>query len=224
MHSPKPQLSPSTSSTHQHLRMLACIALCVLLAACGFRLKGVSPLPFNTIYTNIGENSAFGANIRRAIVASSPHTRFVSEPKQAQARLMQLSNNQSLRELSIDAQGRVEEYELNLVFVFQLTDAQGHIILPPTTLQSVREIPYDDSQVQAKQGEIDTIFQDMQQSLIQRVVRHLASPDVTAAFADAKSMPVEERPADTAPAPSTQPLPGQTPWGSPSIDSGAGMR
>lgn len=223
MHSPKPQLSPFTLSTQKRLRALACVVLCVLLTACGFKLKGVSPLPFSTIYTNIAENSAFGANMRRAIVASSPHTRFVSEPAGAQAKLIQLSNNQSLRELAIDAQGRVEEYELNLEFVFQLTDAQGHIILPPTTLRSTREIPYDDSQVQAKQGEITTNFQEMEQSLIQRVVRHLASPDVAEAFADAKSQPMEEQPANTKSLPSTPPLPGPAPWGYPRIDPGAGM-
>lgn len=223
MHSPKPQLTPFTLSTQKRLRALACVALCVLLTACGFRLKGVSPLPFNTIYTNIAENSTFGAGMRRAITASSPHTRFVSEPADAQAKLIQLSNNQSLRELSINAQGQVEEYELNLEFVFQLTDAQGHIILPPTTLRSTREIPYNPNEVQAKQGEIGTIFQDMQQSLIQRVVRHLASPDVTEAFADAKAQPIEEQPADTKPLPSMPSLPSPTPWGSPRIDPGAGM-
>ncbi|MGP1613817.1 MAG: LPS-assembly lipoprotein LptE [Pollutimonas bauzanensis] len=204
------------------MRGLACVALCLLLAACGFRLKGVSPLPFTTIYTNIPDNSAFGANMRRAIVASSPRTRFVSEPADAQARLTQLSNNQSLRELSIDAQGRVEEYELNLEFVFQLTDARGHLVLPPTTLRATREIPYDDTIVQAKQGEIGTIFQEMQQSMVDRVVRRLASPDVAEAFADAESLPVDESPAGAAPTPPSQPMPGAPPWGGPRIDSGAG--
>ncbi|NYT62164.1 hypothetical protein H0A66_07540 [Alcaligenaceae bacterium] len=221
MHSPKLKSSPLTPSTHRRLRGLACVALCVLLAACGFRLKGVSPLPFTTLYTNIAENSAFGAGMQRAIIASSPQTRFVSDPASAQAKLIQLSNDQNLRELSIDAQGRVEEYELNLVFVFQLTDAKGHLVLPPTTLRVTREIPYDDSVVQAKQGEIASIFQDMQQSLIDRVVRRLASPEVAAAFANASALPIDEQ----APASSSQPpVPSPTPWGSPRIDSGAGMR
>ncbi|RTZ42538.1 hypothetical protein EKL30_12630 [Candidimonas sp. SYP-B2681] len=220
-----PTLKPSLTLSTQHcLRGLACIAIFLLLAACGFKMKGVSPLPFTTLYTNIGQNSAFGAGMRRAIIASSPRTRFVEEAADAQAKLIQLANNQFLRELSIDAQGRVEEYELNLEFVFQLTDAKGHIILPPTTLRSVREIPYDDSIVQAKQGEIATIFQAMQQSMIDRVVRHLASPDVANAFADAGSQPVEETPASTAPLPPIDPTAVPTPWSIPQIDPGAGTR
>lgn len=205
---------------HRYLQGLACAAFCLLLAACGFHLKGVSPLPFTTLYTNIAENSDFGAALRRAVVASSPNTRFVDEPAQAQARLTQLSNNQTLRELSINAEGRVEEYELNLDFVFQLTDAQGHIVLPPTTLHSTREIPYDDTVVQAKQGEIALVFKEMQQSLVDRIVRMLSSPDVTAAFEQAASLPVDESavpPSDnTVPAPAPQPdVP--TPWGAPQI-------
>src|SRR5690606_32118098 len=119
---PLPKPIFQTWSPRQCARVLACMGLCLLLLACGFRMKGVAPLPFNTLYTNIPENSEFGANLRRAIMASSPATRFVSEPMQAQARLTQLLNHQSLRELSIDPQGQVEEYELNLEFVFQLTD------------------------------------------------------------------------------------------------------
>ncbi|HEY9572493.1 MAG TPA: LPS assembly lipoprotein LptE [Pusillimonas sp.] len=212
--------SPFVPTMQRYLPRLASVALCLFLTACGFHLKGISPLPFNTIYTNIEENSEFGSGLRRAIVASSPATRFVAEPAQAQARLTQLSNTQSLRELSLDAQGRVEEYELNLEFTFQLTDAHGHIVLEPTTLRSTREIPYDDSVVQAKQGEIGVVFKEMRKSLIDRIVRRLSSPEVAHAFINAESLPVDEKPgaaAPIAPAPQTP-----APWGIPPIVPNAG--
>lgn len=179
-------------TAHQWLRVALCVALCILLVACGFRMKGVAPLPFSTIYTNIPENSAFGANIRRAITASSPHTRFVSNPQDAQARLIQLANQQSRREMSIDAEGQVEEYELNLQFAFHLSDANGRIILPATVLRAFREVPYDPDDAQAKQSEIRMIFEDMQQSMVARVVRHLSSPDVIEAFQQAQTLPAPD--------------------------------
>lgn len=199
------------------LRGLIGVLLCGLLASCGFQLKGVTPLPFNTIYTNINENSAFGAKIRRAIIASSPNTRFVSDPAQAEARLTQLANNQTMREVSIDARGQVEEYELNLDFTFQLTDAKGHLVLPPTTLQSTREIPYDTGLLQAKQGEISSLFLEMQQSLVDRIVRRLTSPEVAEAFKNSEDLPIDTAPGQNEPqepsAPSTVP----TPWSIPGI-------
>ncbi|QAA92855.1 LPS-assembly lipoprotein LptE [Pollutimonas thiosulfatoxidans] len=224
MHRTTLALLSSVRTPQQFARGLACAALCLLLAACGFHLKGATPLPFTTIYTNIAENSEFGAALRRAIVASSPDTRFVAEPAQAEARLTQLANSQSLRELSLDAQGRVEEYELNLEFIFQLTDAQGHIVLPPTTLHSTREIPYDDSVVQAKQGEIGLVFKEMQQSLVDRIVRMLASPDVTSAYRQAATLPIDESAIPAAesrntPAPAPQ---APAPWGAPRVIPDAG--
>lgn len=198
----------------QYLRVMVCIALCTVVAACGFRLKGVSPLPFETLYTNIAENSAFGAQIRRAIVASSPHTRFVSEPADAQARLTQISSEQSLREVSIDAQGLVEEYELTLVFVFQLTDAGGRVILPPTTLTTTREIPYDATVVQAKQGEIGALFLEMQQSQVDRIVRRIASPDVAEAFERAALQPSDGSPPNDVPITPQNKSDAPTPWNS----------
>lgn len=202
------------------MRILACAFICLLLAACGFHLKGVSPLPFTTLYTNIPENSEFGAGLRRAIVASSPTIRFVNEPARAEARLEQLDNRQFLRELSLDPGGRVEEYELNIEFVFQLTNAQGRLILPPTTLRVTREVPYDAQQVQAKQSEIGVVFKQMRQSLVDRVVRHLSAPAVTEAFANPDALPINELPTPEVPAgePETP-----TPWSDPSKRSGSGF-
>lgn len=173
------------------LRLLACVGLVALLTACGFRLKGQTPLPFTTLYTNIGENTAFGASLRRAILASSPETRFTSDVSQAQARLTELANVQSLDEVSISVQGQVEEYEVRIDFTFQLTDARGHVILPPTTLTAVREIPYDSSALQAKQGEISRLYTEMQKSLVDRVVRRITAPDVRAAFENPKDLPID---------------------------------
>ncbi len=193
MHRTTLALLSSVRTPQQFARGLACAALCLLLAACGFHLKGATPLPF-------------------------------AEPAQAEARLTQLANTQSLRELSLDAQGRVEEYELNLEFIFQLTDAQGHIVLPPTTLHSTREIPYDDSVVQAKQGEIGLVFKEMQQSLVDRIVRMLASPDVTSAYRQAATLPIDESAIPAAesrntPAPAPQ---APAPWGAPRVIPDAG--
>ena len=165
------------------------LLLSLVLTACGFHLKGVAPLPFDTIYTNITDNSAFGANLRRTLSASSPQTRFVERPQDAEAILQQLSHSRNQREISINAKGQVEEYELQLTFVFELLDAKGRVILPPTTLNVIREVPYDAEAVQAKDSEIEMIFRDMEQSLINRIVRRLSSPDVTSAYHYISSQP-----------------------------------
>ncbi|MGB6009023.1 LPS assembly lipoprotein LptE [Castellaniella sp.] len=178
------------TSFARRLRLTLGLACLLALGACGFHLKGATPLPFHSIYTNIDLDSAFGARLQRTILANSPDTRFTRERSQADVYLHQISESQNLRQLSIDAEGRVEEYELNLDFSFQLLDKTGHVLLAPTTLHSVRELPYNDRIVQAKESEITRTFKDMRNSLIDQILRRISAPDVQDAYRNAADRPI----------------------------------
>lgn len=169
----RPQRFPS-----RWLLRAAGLAAVMLLAACGFALRGTTPLPFDTMYVGIPDNTRFGADIRRALRAASPNTTLVDEPGDAQAILQSVRNRRTLREVSLNAQGRVEEYELGIDFTFRLITNKGLALLPDTTLSVYREMPYDDQVVQAKQGQIESLYQSMQQSLVSRLIRRLTAPDV----------------------------------------------
>lgn len=192
----------------------ACLALFMLLTACGFALRGVTPLPFQTLYIGIPDNTLFGADVRRALRAASPDTKLVTTPKEAQAILQQVGNDRTLREVSLNAQGRVEEYELGINYTFRLIDDKGRALIPDTTLSIYREMPYDDQIVQAKQGQIETLYNTMQRDLVSRLLRRMTAPDVRKAFETR-----EQRGEDgeiplydpTAPQPRSTPAPWQTP-------------
>ena len=160
----------------------ASLATVMLLAACGFAMRGVTPLPFNSLYVGVPENTRFGADIRRSIRAASPNTRLVTQTKQADAILQVVDNSRSLREVSLNAQGRVEEYELGINFTFRLITNKGAAILPDTTLSIYREMPYDDQVVQAKDAQMESLYQSMQEALVGRLLRRLTAPDVHAAY------------------------------------------
>jgi LPS-assembly lipoprotein len=196
------------------------LALLMLLSACGFQMRGATPLPFDTLYVGIPKNSRFGAEVRRAITATSPGTRLVDTPKEAQAQLQQIANARSMREVSLNAQGRVEEYELGLVFTFRVIDAKGRALLADTTLETYREMPYNDQFVQAKEGQAEALFRNMEQSLVSRIVRRLTSPDVRLAAEKA----AQQKPGDPeGPVYDTNPPPQPRipePWRTPSITNG----
>ena len=180
----------------------------MVLAGCGFRMQGETPLPFKTISITIPENTQFGADIRRAIKASSPNTEIIQlddldkafkdvDPKNAdavasanlsrisllststEAQLQQVSEVRNARAVSLNPQGRVEEYELTLQYTIRLIDSKGQVILPNTTFTAVREMPYDDRFAQAFATEQATMFKDMQKSLVSRIMRRITSQDVT---------------------------------------------
>lgn len=160
------------------LRLAAVALLLPLLAACGFQMRGTTPLPFDSIYIGIADNTLFGAEVRRSLRAVSPNTRQVASAREAQAWLQDLGMEFDEREISLDPQGHVEEYELSLVFRYRLIDSQGRVIVPDTTLSATRDMPYDPQVVQAKQGERETLYQDMQRSMVDRIIRRLTAPDV----------------------------------------------
>jgi LPS-assembly lipoprotein len=154
------------------------VMLCVLLTGCGFSMQGQTPLPFDNLYIGIQENSKFGADMRRAFIAASPATKIEENPLAAQAQLQQLAYIKSMREVALNSLGQIEEYELTLRVTVQLTDAKGQVIMPAQTFTSVRNMPYDPNVIQAKEGEMATIFKDMERSMVSRIVRRVTSPDV----------------------------------------------
>jgi len=202
------------SSRQSWLLRGACLALFMLLSACGFALRGVTPMPFDTLYVGIPDNSQFGADVRRSLRAASPNTKLVDTPKEAQAILQQVADTRTLREVSLNAQGRVEEYELGINFTFRLIDNKGRALIPDTTLSIYREMPYDDQVVQAKQGQIETLYKAMQRDLVSRVLRRMTAPDVRRAFENAEErgengeIPLYD---PNAPQPQRTPTPWQTP-------------
>jgi len=201
-----------------------CLALILLLTSCGFSLRGATPLPFKTLYLGVPHTTRFGAQIRRAVSAASPDTVLVTDSKQADAVLQVVRNDRTLTSVSLNAQGRVNEYALGLIFTFRLIDRKGLALMPDTTLTVTRDMPYDDQLVQAKESQIEALYGAMQQSLVDRLVRRLAAPDVAANAQAAAAKSLDEN--ATLPAPAAvltpeQPIP--APWQQPSIHQGASM-
>ncbi|MDT4829677.1 LPS assembly lipoprotein LptE [Achromobacter agilis] len=211
------------SSRQSWLLRGACLALFMLLSACGFALRGVTPLPFDTMFIGIPDNTQFGADVRRAVRAASPNTKLLPSRQGAQAILQQVSDARTLREVSLNAQGRVEQYELGINYTFRLIDAKGRAVIPDTTLSIYREMPYDDQVVQAKQGQIETLYRAMQRDLVSRLLRRLTAPDVRTAFENAEQRGEDgETPLYDPNAPEPQRTP--APWHTPSTTDPANVR
>lgn len=154
------------------------LALLALLSACGFQMRGETPLPFDSMYVGVPSTTKFGADLRRSLRAASPNTRLVDSPKEAQALLQQIANERSLSDTALSAQGRVEAYELRVRFTFRVIDPQGNAILPDTTFVTTRQLPYNDAAAQALASQMESLYVSMEQSLINRVLRRLNATDV----------------------------------------------
>lgn len=217
-----------------YLRALLLGLISLSLAGCGFKMQGVTPMPFDSLAVTIPQNSQFGADVRRAIRAASPNT-VIIEPSVAQkvapgekpkidpnsipqARLEQVSSVRNTRIVSLNVRGKPEEYELSLAFTFRLINAKNQIVLPNTTLSAVRSMPFDERVVQAKEGEAATIFRDMERSLVARLMRRLTAPDIKQRWDElnTESKSGDEK-FDLA-EPVQEPSLNMTPWQNPSLE------
>jgi LPS-assembly lipoprotein len=152
---------------------LLMLAATLLLAACGFHMRGAADLPFKTIYLDFTPNSVVGVELKRNIQASG--TQVVDDKKEAEAILKVISDTRDRQVLTLNTDGRVREYALFLRFTFSVTDAKGTVTIPPTAITLRRVITYDPNQELAKQAEEALLYRDMQSDLVQQILRRLSA-------------------------------------------------
>ena len=155
------------------MRITITFILALLLAACGFQLRGTAALPFDTLYMP-STAAGIALDLKRNI-QSGTRTKVVDDPKQAQA---VLEFAQELREksiLSLASTGRVREYQLRYRVAFRVHDGKGGEFLPMSAVQLTRDISFNDTDVLAKETEEQQLYRDMQFDMVQQIMRRLAA-------------------------------------------------
>jgi len=148
--------------------------IALALSACGFQLRGAHPLPFDTLFVNLPESSELRAVIKRNVEASS-QTRVIDDAKQAQATLNVLADNQVKNILSLNSAGRVREFQLVRVFTFRVQDAKGQDYVPVSSVRITRDITFNDTTVLSKDAEEAMLWRDIQNDLVQQLLRRLTA-------------------------------------------------
>jgi LPS-assembly lipoprotein len=165
-------------------RRLLALLPTLTLAACGFQLRGTKSgnLPYKTIFIALPETSDVRIWLERYINAANSST-IVDAPQLAEATFQQLSDSRQKTILSVNAQGRVREYRLQLTYSFRLINAKGQVLVAPNEISLSRDITFDDSNVLAKDLEENLLWRDMTNDLVNQIMRRLSiikprNPDV----------------------------------------------
>jgi LPS-assembly lipoprotein len=157
-----------------HLRVarLAALVACLLLAACGFHLRGQASYPFRTIYVNAPAYGTFATELRRALAGSGTAT--VSDaPAGAEAIIDITEVADDKQVLSLSPGGRVQEYALAKAVRFRVHDAQGRDWLKQDEIVVRRNYTYDDTERLAREIQEARLLRDMQSDAIAQIVRRL---------------------------------------------------
>jgi LPS-assembly lipoprotein len=144
----------------------------LLLAGCGFHLRGAATLPFNTLYVDASPASVFATQLRRVIGAGS-QTRITNNPAEADATLQLLRELQESEILSLSPGGRARELQLRYRVLYQVMDKNKTVIAPPTEIVLRREFSINDQDPRGQESEQALLYRDMQTDAVYQLVRRL---------------------------------------------------
>ena len=148
---------------------LACGAM--LLSACGFQLRGQQDYAFKRLAISGGTPEMLGRLQR--VVEGGSDTVIVKASEKPDA-VLSLSGGNGMKTLSLNAQGVVQEYELDYNLNYSMTGADGTLLIPPSVISLNRALTYSDQFTLAKGIEAQTLYRDMQFDAVDQLTRRLA--------------------------------------------------
>jgi LPS-assembly lipoprotein len=151
---------------------LILLAATLLVAACGFELRGTATLPFSSIYVEAAPTSQLAVQVKRAVVLNSG-TRVTERREDAEVILQIVNEVQEKQILSLTGGGRVSEFQIRYRVFFRLTDSKNREHIPASEILLRREYTYSDSQALASQSEEALLYRDMRNDAVSQLMRRL---------------------------------------------------
>lgn len=161
----------------RHIRPALLLASCLLVTACGFQLRGSGggtsiPDSWRSMYLMTGNpNGELGREVHAQFAANGINW---MDNREDAAYTIKLGPEQFGREnLSINAEARAAEFELTLSTRFEVTDANGAVVIESTQSSIVQQMENDPRNVVGKAEEMRILRGEMRTQLAQKILRHI---------------------------------------------------
>jgi LPS-assembly lipoprotein len=155
------------------IQLLVLLTAALLLAGCGFHLRGEAAMPFETLYLDAANpDTAFVKELRRSLEANK--VKLLDTAKQADVVLNIVSEIPDKQILTLDASGRVNEFQLFYRVSLRAYDQQHDDLIPAEEIVMRSDFPYDDNHVMAMETQESMLYQDMRTNMVQQIVRRLS--------------------------------------------------
>ena len=154
-------------------RLLLRSATALLLAGCGFELKRVAALQFESIaLTGFAPRSPLAQELRATLERSIT---VKDSPAQAQVVLQALGEERIRRAVAFTASGQVRDIQLRLVFRYRAQTPAERELIPDSKIELIREMTFIESAALGKQQEEQDLFREMQSDIALQVMLRLSS-------------------------------------------------
>lgn len=157
------------------LRFPALAAL-LLLSGCGFHVRGNYQLP-DTVGAVFIDVPGYDYDLRHRLqrTLASRGVRLAEDAKSADAVLQIRNPRFATRVLSVGTDARVREQELRYTLGFELRRRDGTFLVAPQTVELLRDVSYDETNVLGSQSEQSAGRLELQDQAVQQIMRRLAA-------------------------------------------------
>jgi len=148
------------------------IALVLVIAGCGFQLRGLVELPvlYERVYLVDKGYSDIAVPLKRSL--NDSNSTIVDSKMSATSVITLLSRGVQRRALNISGR-EVREYELQLDVAFVVQDDQGVQLADKQTVSVVRNFENDESNTLGKNNEEQVIRQEMNEAAVIQILYRL---------------------------------------------------
>ena len=156
--------------------LLRCIVLglSVLVAGCGFQLRGAVSLPPGVDAIRVAGPPEIGAVLAQMLESRGAEVPATSRPTAA---VVHLDDERfSRRVLSVDPDtGKAIEFELAYRVTFRVTGPGGEELVPGQSVSLLRDYVFDPATLLGKNREQETLHAEMRRDAAAQVVRRIAA-------------------------------------------------
>lgn len=154
------------------IRLWLVVLLSASLFACGFHLRGAADVPFNSIYIQ-GSTVIISKNLKKNLTLNA--VKVLDSADSAELLLEIVGEESEKRILSLAGTGKVNEFELYYRVHYRTKLAGDALWSQVQTVEARRDYSYSDTELLAKQGEEKRLNEDMQNSVLNSLVRRLSA-------------------------------------------------
>jgi LPS-assembly lipoprotein len=163
----------SSSDLGPSRRRLLLASPALLLPGCGFELKRVASLQFDSIAL-IGFpprsplEQELRATLERSIVVKE-------SPAQAQVVFQALSDERRRRAVAFTASGQVRDIQLRTILRYRAQTPSERELIPDSRIELIREMTFIESAALGKQQEEQDLFREMQSDIVLQLMLRLST-------------------------------------------------
>lgn len=155
-------------------RAATLILASMVLAACGFQLRGEARLPDYMDRTFVAAADDSTVLVRElGLLLEANGVSIVDRPGPDAATLHIDSQSMSRRPLSVTGQARVREFLIVFEVAWRLEDAAGEIALERSTIRLTRDYSFDEGEILAAQREEEFLRDDLGRAMANQLIRRL---------------------------------------------------